>query len=188
MAHIHVLSYDETSGVARREYDAAQRRAGRIWNIVSIQSQLPEVMRDSMKIYQSIMYGPSPLTRAQREMMAVVTSQANDCHYWITAHLHDLRDEVADPDIVDRIAADWRNAGLDPADVALCEYTEKLTRSPSSIGAEDIAALRAVGFDDQGISSATQVIAYFNYINRIADGLGVPAEDWLDDDGRPKNA
>jgi alkylhydroperoxidase family enzyme len=70
----------------------------------------------------------------------------------------------------------------------LCEYTEKLTRSPSSIGAEDIAALRAAGFDDQGISSATQVIAYFNYINRIADGLGVPAEDWLDDDGRPKNA
>ncbi len=67
--------------MARREYDAAQRRAGRIWNIVSIQSQLPEVMRDSMKIYQSIMYGPSPLTRAQREMMAVVTSQANDCHY-----------------------------------------------------------------------------------------------------------
>ena len=81
MAHIHVLSYDETSGVARREYDAAQRRAGRIWNIVSIQSQLPGVMRDSMKIYQSIMYGPSPLTRAQREMIAVVTSQANDCHY-----------------------------------------------------------------------------------------------------------
>lgn len=81
MPHVHVLQYDETSGVARREYDAALRRAGRIWNIVSIQSQLPEVMRDSMRIYQSIMYGPSPLTRAQREMMAVVTSQTNDCHY-----------------------------------------------------------------------------------------------------------
>jgi alkylhydroperoxidase family enzyme len=81
MPHVHVLDYDETTGVARREYDAAMRRAGRIWNIVSIQSQLPEVMRDSMRIYQSIMFGPSPLTRAQREMMAVVTSQANDCHY-----------------------------------------------------------------------------------------------------------
>jgi len=81
MAHIHVLSYDETTGVARREYDAAMRRAGRIWNIVSIQCQLPGVMRDSMRIYRSIMYGPSPLSRAQREMMAVVTSQANECHY-----------------------------------------------------------------------------------------------------------
>lgn len=81
MPHVHVLEYDETTGIARREYDAALRRAGTIWNIVSIQSQLPEVMRDSMRIYQSIMFGPSPLSRAQREMMAVVTSQANECHY-----------------------------------------------------------------------------------------------------------
>lgn len=81
MPHIHVLTYDETTALTRREYDAALRRAGRIWNIVSIQSQLPEVMRDSLRLYQSIMFGPSPLTRAQREMMAVVTSQANDCHY-----------------------------------------------------------------------------------------------------------
>lgn len=81
MPHVHVLSHENTKGVARREYDAAVRRAGRIWNIVSIQSQLPEVMRDSMRLYQSIMFGPSPLTRAQREMMAVVTSKANECHY-----------------------------------------------------------------------------------------------------------
>ena len=81
MPHVHVFDYDETTGVARREYDAAIRRAGRIWNIVSIQSQLPEVMRDSMQLYQSIMYGPSPLSRAQREMIAVVTSSANDCYY-----------------------------------------------------------------------------------------------------------
>jgi alkylhydroperoxidase family enzyme len=81
MGHIHVLDYGATEGVARREYDAAMRRAGRIWNIVSIQCQLPEVMRDSMRLYQSIMFGPSPLTRAQREMLAVVTSSVNDCHY-----------------------------------------------------------------------------------------------------------
>jgi len=81
MPHVHVLEYDETSGVARREYDAATRRAGRIWNIVSVQSQLPEVMRDSMRLYSSIMFGESPLTRAQREMIAVVTSGINDCYY-----------------------------------------------------------------------------------------------------------
>lgn len=81
MPHVHVLEYDETTGVARREYDAAQRRAGRVWNIVSIQSQLPEVMRDSMRLYQSIMYGESPLSRSQRELLAAVTSQINDCYY-----------------------------------------------------------------------------------------------------------
>lgn len=81
MAHVHVLGYDEARGVARREYDKALKRAGRIWNIVSIQSQLPEVMRESMRLYQSTMYGESPLTRAQRELLAAVTSQVNDCFY-----------------------------------------------------------------------------------------------------------
>lgn len=81
MAHVHVLSYDDASGVARREYDEAISRAGRIWNIVSVQSQLPEVMRDSIRLYRSIMHGPSPLTRAQRELLAAVTSQINTCDY-----------------------------------------------------------------------------------------------------------
>jgi hypothetical protein len=81
MAHVHVTPVEEATGVTKREYDAAMARAGRIWNIVSIQSQLPEVMRDSLRLYRSIMFGPSPLSRAQREMIAVVTSNANECHY-----------------------------------------------------------------------------------------------------------
>jgi len=89
--------------------------------------------------------------------------------------------------MADRIAEDWQTAGLDPVDSALCEYAEKLTRSPASTGAEDVARLRDVGLDDQGITSATQVIAYFNYINRIAEGLGVPMEEWLNSDGTPRD-
>jgi alkylhydroperoxidase family enzyme len=81
MPHVHVTPFDDAAGVTREEYEAAMRRAGRVWNIVSIQSQLPEVMRDSMRLYSSIMFGPSPLSRAQREMIAVVTSTVNDCHY-----------------------------------------------------------------------------------------------------------
>ncbi|REK08765.1 MAG: hypothetical protein DWQ40_13960 [Actinobacteria bacterium] len=81
MPHVHVLTYDETTGVARKEYDKAIARAGRIWKIVSIQSQLPEVMRDSMRLYLSVMYGDSPLSRAQRELLASVTSQINHCYY-----------------------------------------------------------------------------------------------------------
>ena len=89
--------------------------------------------------------------------------------------------------MADRIAEDWRGAGLSDADVALCEFTEKLTASPASIDDGDIAALRAAGFDDAGISGATQVVAYFNYINRIAEGLAVPLETWLNDDGTHKD-
>jgi alkylhydroperoxidase family enzyme len=81
MPHVHVTPAEEATGVTKREYEAAVRRAGRIWNIVSIQSQLPEVMRDSVRLYSTIMLGPSPLSRAQREMIAVVTSKVNECHY-----------------------------------------------------------------------------------------------------------
>lgn len=81
MPHVHVIGYDEASGVVRSEYDKAMGRAGRIWNIVSIQSQLPEVMRDSMQLYLSVMYGRSPLSRAQRELLASITSQVNHCYY-----------------------------------------------------------------------------------------------------------
>lgn len=87
---------------------------------------------------------------------------------------------------MDRFAEDWRDAGLDPPTLALMEFGHKLTVTPASVGPDDIALLREQGFDDQGISSATQVVAYFNYINRIAEGLGVPSEDWLGEDGRPK--
>ena len=86
---------------------------------------------------------------------------------------------------MDRFARDWRTAGLDPATLALLEYTEKLTRTPQHCNADDIARLRAAGWDDRSIHDATQVIAYFNYINRIADGLGVEPEDWIDELGYP---
>lgn len=71
-------------------------------------------------------------------------------------------------------------------DFALCEYTEKLTLSPAEVSSEDVERLNALGIDDAGVTSATQVVAYFNYINRIAEGLGVPPEVWLNADGTPR--
>ncbi len=72
---------EEADGALRREYDAALRRAGRIWGVVAIQSHNPASLRDSIRLYRTVMFGESPLSRAQREMIAVVTSQANDCVY-----------------------------------------------------------------------------------------------------------
>lgn len=62
---------------------------------------------------------------------------------------------------------------------ALCDYAVKLTRMPSAVGATDVAALRAQGWDDPAIHDAIQLIAYFNYINRVAEGVGIePEPDW----------
>lgn len=74
--------------------------------------------------------------------------------------------------------ADWRKAPLAPLDRALCEYAERLTREPAGVGRAEIDALRAAGLDDRAIHDAVQVVAYFNYINRVADALGTDPEDF----------
>ena len=75
-----------------------------------------------------------------------------------------------------QIASDWRQAELTAVDAALCRYAEKLTRTPQAMTAADIELLRAAGLTDRAIHDAVQVISYFNYINRVADGLGIDPE------------
>jgi uncharacterized peroxidase-related enzyme len=80
---------------------------------------------------------------------------------------------------VRQVAQDYRQAELPPRVRALCDYAVRLTREPAAVGAADADELRAHGLDDAAIHDAIQVIAYFNYINRIADGVGIgPEPDW----------
>ena len=65
---------------------------------------------------------------------------------------------------------------MNKADMALCEWAEKLTRDPHAASQGDVITLQAAGFSPEAISDAAQIIGYFNYINRIADGLGVDLE------------
>jgi len=71
---------------------------------------------------------------------------------------------------------DWRQAQLGAADRALCEFAEKLTATPGAMRESDVDALRRAGFDDVAIHDAIQVVAYFNYINRVADAIHVDLE------------
>ena len=87
---------------------------------------------------------------------------------------------------------DYRHAELSDADRSLCDYAVRLTLTPGVMGRADLDVLRQQRFDDDQITIAVQVIGYFNYINRIADGLGVdperwmtlPREEWLQSKGR----
>jgi len=104
----------------------------------------------------------------------------------VRAHANDLRAEVTwlptDPERdvhVETVARDWRSARLAPVDRALCGYAEKLTLQPTAMGEADVAALRAAGLSDPAVHDATQVIGYFNYINRVADALGVEPETFV---------
>lgn len=74
---------------------------------------------------------------------------------------------------------DYRRATLEPRVRALCDFAVKSTREPAAIGQDDVDELRAQGWSDRGVHDAIQVIAYFNYINRVADAIGIEDEpDW----------
>lgn len=81
MAWITLAPVSAAAGLLRAEYDAAVARAGRIWQIVKVQSLNAPALKHSLALYSTVMMGASPLSRAQREMLAVVVSRANDCHY-----------------------------------------------------------------------------------------------------------
>lgn len=99
------------------------------------------------------------------------------------AHSEDLRSEAnATEGWIEALRADWRQVEMTERQRALCEYADKLTRTPGEMGPEDLKPLRAVGLNDRGILDAVQVVGYFNYINRVADGLGVRSEsEWAPD-------
>lgn len=78
--------------------------------------------------------------------------------------------------LAEAVKRDYREAPLDARQRALCEFAEKLTRQPSRMTAEDCQRLRSEGLSDRDILDAVEVISYFNYINRVADGLGVDLE------------
>ena len=81
MPWIKEILPEEASGLLKRQLDAAIKRAGRVWNIVQIMSINAMALKDSIRFYQTLMMGASPLTRSQREMLAVVVSTENHCTY-----------------------------------------------------------------------------------------------------------
>jgi alkylhydroperoxidase family enzyme len=81
MSWIREITTDQATGPLKKELDKAIARAGRVWNIVQVMSLNPAVLRSSMDQYLAIMFGRSPLTRVQRELLATVVSRELECHY-----------------------------------------------------------------------------------------------------------
>ena len=81
MAYIQTTAPEKATGLLKQIYDAAIRRAGRLFNVLRLMSIHPRALQESMGLYFVLMHGPSKLSRSQREMIAVVTSTANQCHY-----------------------------------------------------------------------------------------------------------
>ena len=81
-----------------------------------------------------------------------------------------------------RIERDYESAGLSSKRLEMLRYAEKLTRTPGAMVSEDVKRLRDAGFSEVDILHIAEVVGYFAYANRVADGLGIPLEDWIPDD------
>jgi uncharacterized peroxidase-related enzyme len=167
------------------EYYAEGGVGSRVDNILKIHSLNPLSLKHHLDMYEHLMRGPSGLSLIEREMIAVVVSRANDCFYWIRHHGAGLRRLLKDADRARAIGKDYREVDLSPRERAMLDYAVKLTRDPGSMSPDDVATLKGAGLTatlkgagltDSEVLDICQVTSYFNYVNRLADGLGVELE------------
>ncbi len=147
---------------------AVQEKAGFVPTIFLLLARRPAEFRAFFAYHDALMEKDSGLTRAEREMIVVVTSAANRCLYCVVAHGAILRVRARDPHLADVLAVDWRKAGLGERQRAMLAFAEKLALSPWEVEEEDVDRLRAAGFDEEEIWDIGAITALFAMSNRLA--------------------
>ena len=141
--------------------------------IVAAHSLIPDALYHAFATFGALMSPDLPLNRRQHELIATVVSAANCTSYCTACHTEFLRRVTMDDALAEAVRRDYRTAPLDEPDRVMLEYAEQVTRDATRITDEHHARLRVAGFDDRGILQITLIAAWFNYINRVADALGV---------------
>lgn len=157
---IESVSPADASGELKALYDRIGGARGGIAAIHRAQSLNPKALGAHFELYKAVMFQASPLSRSDREALAVAVSRANSCEY-CSAHHGEALCQV----------------GLEtslPAQVF--DWAVKLARAPETVSADDVAVLRAAGLTDRAILDATLTIAYFSYVNRLVMALGIALE------------
>ncbi len=183
IAWIATIEPDDAEGVLKDLYDQVTTPHGTVDNVMKAHALRPHTMAGHLALYRSVLHNAdNTLPFWFLELVASVTSIANDCvyslaHHWANARRLMIRDGVADADKADAILADLRadrpEAHFSGKQLALLRYARKLTTEVGAMEEHDIEALRDAGADDGEILEVNQVCAYFNYSNRLLNGLGV---------------
>lgn len=177
MARIQVIDYDEATGKLKEIYDNLINSRGKLAEVHTIQSLRPESIVKHIDLYMEIMFSKSELSRAEREMMAVIVSVANKCEYCQIHHANALNNYWKDDQKVVLLRQDFRQVELTQRELILCEFADSLTLNPGlSSEVDQTELLRKVGLSDNAILDATLVVAYFNFVNRIVLSLNVEIE------------
>ncbi len=180
-AWIKMIPESEASGVLREMYDNAETPHGTVDNVMKVHSLRPHTMAGHVALYKSVLHHPDiTLPLWFLEVVASYTSIKNRCEYSLTHHFMNARRLIDDDSRADQIYAALQDGEpermFSGKELALLHYSAKLTTSVGDMRKQDIDALRRENCSDGEILEVNQVVAYFNYSNRLLNGLGVTTE------------
>jgi uncharacterized peroxidase-related enzyme len=178
MSRIKVIEPEDATGRLLEIYNDIVKKRGKLADVHKIQSLRPESIELHIDLYLEIMFSKSELSRAEREMMAVVVSVANGCEYCRMHHTQALNHYWKNDEKISMLCADFEKAGLTARELVLCGFANLLTRNPEAFRNEKyLTPVKKIGIADNGILDATLVVAYFNFVNRIVLAVGLEVND-----------
>jgi len=166
-----VPSLDEVPADIRDRILAVQEKSGFIPNVFLTLAYRPEEFRAFVAYHDALMDKDTGLTKAEREMIVVATSGANQCHYCVVSHGAILRIRTRNPIVADQIAINYRHADITPRQKAMLDYALKVCLNSPEIGEADFDALRTHGFTEDDIWDIGAIAAFFAMSNRLANSM-----------------
>jgi len=152
---------------------AVQEKSGFVPNVFLAMAHRPDEFRAFFAYHDALMEKKTGLTKAEREMIVVATSGANDCLYCIVSHGAILRIRAKNPRLGEQVAVNYREAEITPRQRAMLDFALKVTKRSVEVGDEDYAALAAHGFAPDDIWDIAAIAALFALSNRLANALGI---------------
>ena len=153
----------------REKILAVQEKAGFVPNVFLTLAHRPDEFRAFFAYHDALMEKNDGLTKAEREMIVVATSGANQCLYCVVAHGAILRIRARNPRVADQVATNYRKAEITPRQHAMLDFAMKVAHDSAAVGEADFAALRAQGFGDDDIWDIGAIAAFFALSNRLAN-------------------
>ncbi len=157
----------------RQRILAVQEKSGFIPNVFLALAHRPDEFRAFFAYHDALMDKPGNLSKAEREMIVVATSGANDCLYCVVAHGAILRIYEKNPLIADQLAVNWRKADLTPRQRAMIGFAMKVALESRTVDDHDFRELHAHGFDDEDAWDIASIAAFFAMSNRLANTVGM---------------
>jgi 4-carboxymuconolactone decarboxylase len=153
----------------RQRIEAVQEKAGFIPNVFLVLAHRPDEFRAFFAYHDALMEKPGNLTKAEREMIVVATSGANQCQYCVIAHGAILRIRAKNAQIADQISTNYRKADITYRQKAMLDFAMKVSASAYAVGESDFAALKSQGFTEDDIWDIAGISSFFGLSNRMAN-------------------